>query len=173
MPAHLNHISDMARELTRAMDETVWAVNPHNDSLEGLMTYVTKFAQDYLNVAGIRCRIDMPAQLPPHHLSAEARHNLYLAVKETLNNVVKHAQATEVWLRLTVSAEGFMLVIEDNGRGIMTAGKNGTPSGRISTGHGLHNLEKRLAASSGRCIVTSETGKGTRVEFNVNLNGSN
>jgi signal transduction histidine kinase len=163
----------MARELTRAMDETVWAVNPRNDSLDGLMTYVTKFAQDYLNVAGIRCRLDLPAQLPPHPLSAEARHNLYLAVKETLHNVVKHAHATEVWLRLEASPTGFTLTIEDNGCGIAVGPpKNGAVNGRISTGHGLDNLEKRLAASSGRCIVTSQHGKGTRVEFSVNLNGA-
>lgn len=171
MPAHLNHISDMARELTRTMDETVWAVNPQNDSLEGLMTYVTKFAQEYLNVAGIRCRLDFPAQLPPHALPAEARHNLFLAVKETLNNVVKHAHASEVWLRLTVQPHGFTLVIEDNGCG-MAAGTDKThapANGRISSGHGLGNLEKRLAASGGRCVVSSEPGKGTRIEFTVNL----
>jgi signal transduction histidine kinase/sugar lactone lactonase YvrE len=165
---HLNHISDMARELTRAMDETVWAVNPKNDSLEGLMTYVTKFAQEYLNVAGIRCRLDLPAQLPPYTLDAELRHNVYLAIKETLNNVVKHAHASEVWLRLSFQRHGFSLVLEDDGCGLPTAGKpSDTQIGRISTGHGLSNLQKRLSASGGRCVITSEPGKGTRVEFIV------
>lgn len=167
-PAHLNHISDMARELTRAMDETVWAVNPRNDSLEGLMTYVTKFAQDYLNVAGIRCRLDLPVHLPPLTLPAEARHNLYLAVKETIHNVVKHAHATEVWLRMSETSEAFTISIEDNGRGL-TADKTVTNSGRLSTGHGLDNLEKRLVACGGRCVVTSEPGKGTRVELSVSF----
>jgi len=173
--SRLNNISDRARELTRAMDETVWAVNPQNDSLDGLMTYVTKFAQDYLNVAGIRCRLDLPPQLPPHALPAEARHNLYLAVKETLNNVVKHARASEVWLRLTVQPHGFRLIIEDNGCGLAATATNKSDTavnGRISSGHGLGNLEKRLAASSGRCVVSSEQGKGTRVEFTVKLNGA-
>lgn len=165
-PVHLNHISDMARELTRAMDETVWAVNPRNDSLEGLMTYVTKFAQDYLNVAGIRCRLDLPAQLAPRTLSAEVRHNLYLAVKETIHNVVKHARATEVWLRLHESSEGFTICIEDNGCGL-ASGRGDTNGSRLSTGHGLDNLEKRLMACGGRCVVTSEAGKGTRVEMSV------
>ena len=167
-PGHLNHISDMARELTRAMDETVWAVNPRNDSLEGLMTYVTKFAQDYLNVAGIRCRLDLPAQLPPLALTAETRHNLYLAVKETLNNVVKHAHASEVWLRFVPQTDGFTIIIEDNGCGLH--GEHSRPdANRISSGHGLGNLEKRLAACAGRCVLTSEPGKGTRVELSVNL----
>jgi signal transduction histidine kinase len=167
-PSHLNHISDMARELTRAMDETVWAVNPRNDSLEGLMTYVTKYSQDYLNVAGIRCRLDLPAQLPHVALTAETRHNLYLAVKETLNNVVKHAHATEAWLRLIPRADGFDIIVEDNGCGLN--GDHGkVNSNRISSGQGLGNLEKRLAACAGRFVLSSAPGKGTRVELSVNV----
>jgi len=129
---------------------------------------VTNFAQDYLNVAGIRCRLDLPAQLAPHTLPAEARHNLYLAVKETIHNVVKHAHATEVWLRLSETGEAFTISIEDNGCGL-TADKTVTNGGRLSTGHGLDNLDKRLAACGGRCVVTSEPGKGTRVELSVNF----
>lgn len=165
-PGHLTHISEMARELTRAMDETVWAVNPRNDSLEGLMTYATKFAQDYLNVAGIRCRLDLPVQMSPHPLPAEARHNLYLAIKETLHNVVKHAHATEVWLSLTETATGFTIGVQDNGRGLRAA-KAGAAPGRLSSGHGLENLERRLAACGGVCVVKSEPDRGTRVEFHV------
>jgi signal transduction histidine kinase len=164
----------MARELTRAMDETVWALNPQNDSLEGLMTYVTKYAQDYLNVAGIRCRLDLPARLPPHALTAETRHNLYFAVKETLNNVVKHARASEVWLRLSLRSDGFDLVIEDDGRGLNGDNKSQTAShGRLHSGNGLGNLNERLNSGGGRCLVSSNPGKGTRVEFSVKLTDGN
>lgn len=174
VPTHLNHISDMARELTRAMDETVWALNPQNDSLEGLMTYVTKYAQDYLNVAGIRCRLDLPARLPLHGLSAEVRHNLYFAIKETLNNVVKHARASEVWLRLSLKSDGFDLVIEDDGRGLNGDNKTETSSnGRLYSGNGLGNLDQRLSSAGGRCVVSSKPGRGTRVEFSVRLSEGN
>ncbi|MCX6895444.1 MAG: triple tyrosine motif-containing protein, partial [Verrucomicrobia bacterium] len=97
--SHLGQISDMARELTKGMDEIVWAVDPQNDTLEGLLNYLCKFAQEYLAVAGIRCRLDLPAQMPVWAVRAEVRHNLFLAFKETLNNILKHAGATEVWLR--------------------------------------------------------------------------
>ena len=115
MPNHVSQISDMARELTRNMDEIVWAVDPQNDTLDSLVTYVSKFAQEYLGVAGIRCRLDVPAELPPHVLPAEVRHNLFLAIKEALNNVVKHARASEVWLRAIVQPSSFCFVVEDNG----------------------------------------------------------
>jgi signal transduction histidine kinase/ligand-binding sensor domain-containing protein len=168
--AHLGQISDTARELTRAMDEIVWAVNPQNDTLDSLVSYVCKFAQDFLRVAGIRCRLDAPAQLPAQPLAAEIRHHLFLAVKEVLNNVVKHAQASEVWLRLGVEGHSLVLSITDNGLGFGPGGRSPTPEAlRICAGHGLGNLNKRLAAIGGRCAVRSASGQGTCVELTVVL----
>jgi signal transduction histidine kinase/ligand-binding sensor domain-containing protein len=169
LPDHVSQISDMARELTRNMDEIVWAVDPQNDTLDSLITYVSKFAQEYLSVANIRCRLDVPAELPPYVLPAEVRHNLFLAIKEALNNVVKHAHATEVWMRLIVHPLAFTLVIADNGCGLHSIKSGETETGRISSGHGLGNLDQRLRANGGSCVITSEPGQGTRVELNVNL----
>lgn len=101
-PNHISQISDMAPELTRNMDEISWAIAPQNGTLDSLVSYVSKFAQDYLRVAGICRRLDVPAELPPYVLPAEVRHNSFLAIKEALNNVVKHARATEACLRLVV-----------------------------------------------------------------------
>ena len=155
------------------MDEIVWAVDPQNDTLDSLVTYVSKFAQEYLSVAGIRCRLDVPAELPAHNLPAEVRHNLFLAIKEALNNVVKHARATEVWLRVVVRPLSFCVVIEDNGCGLISS-NNGNLNGggqphRISTGHGLVNMERRLTTIGGKCVFASEPGKGTRAELNVEI----
>jgi signal transduction histidine kinase len=171
LPGHLTQISEMARELTRGMDEIVWAVDPRNDSLDGLMTYVCKFAQEYLNVAGIRCRLDLPAQLPPSPLPAEVRHNLFLAVKEALNNVVKHARATEVRLRLTLRPNAFTVTIEDNGSGLQAETKPPKPARttRTSSGHGLENLRRRLEVVGGEARITTASGKGTTVDLMVAL----
>lgn len=173
MPNHVSQISDMARELTRNMDEIVWAVDPHNDTLDSLVTYVSKFAQEYLNVAGVRCRLDVPSELPPHVLPAEVRHNLFLAIKEALNNIVKHAKASEVWLRVLVQPDSFCVIIEDNGCGLVPGKVNGVSStphpDRISSGHGLTNMERRLATIGGRCVIRSEAGQGTRAELRVNF----
>jgi signal transduction histidine kinase/ligand-binding sensor domain-containing protein len=168
---HLAQISETARELTRGMDEIVWAVNPRNDTLDSLTTYVCRFAQEYLNVAGIQCRLDVPAQLPALPVTSEVRHNLFLAIKEALNNVIKHARAREVRLRLQPGADGFTLVIEDDGQGFDVAGATsaGAAATRLSPGQGLENLGKRLEAIGGSCVVTSEPGRGTRIEMTVSL----
>jgi len=163
----LDQISATARELTGAMDEIVWAVNPQNDTLDCLAIYLCKFVQEYLSVAGLRCRLDVPVQLPARPLTAETRHNLFLAVKETLNNIVKHARATEVGLKLIPSPTGFTLLIQDNGRGFPAPGGAAPGNGRIAGGNGLTNLQKRLAFIGGRAVVNSPPGQGVLVELTV------
>lgn len=166
----LSQITEVARELTTNMDEIVWAVDPQNDSLDALITYVSKFTQDYLGAARIRCRLDVPAQLPDHQLQAEVRHNLFLAVKEALNNIVKHACASEVWLRVGLQAGKFTVELEDDGRGVAAAvAAESGKAGRVSSGRGLKNLEKRLAAAGGTCVVDSLAGRGTRIRLTVPL----
>jgi signal transduction histidine kinase len=166
--ANLERITQSARKLTKAMDEIVWAVDPQHDTLEGLLDYISAYAEDFLRVAAIRCRMDLPTALPATHIDAELRYNLFLALKEVLNNTVKHAQATEVWLRLRLEPKAFTLIVEDNGRGIPGA-ENAVKTDRISSGSGLANLDKRLAAIGGRCQIHSVTGQGTRVELTVFL----
>ena len=77
--ANLERISDSARTLTKAMDEIVWAVDPQHDTFEGLMDYISAYAEDFLRMAGIRCRMDLPVALPLIRVDAELRYNLFLA----------------------------------------------------------------------------------------------
>lgn len=170
--AHLDHIADSARELTRAMDEIVWAVDPQHDTFTGLMDYVSAFAEDFLRVAEIRCRMDLPTVLPEIRVDAELRYNLFLALKETLNNIVKHSRATEVWLRLRIEEYSFSLIVEDNGQGLNGASGGVSEMGadRISSGSGLGNLGKRLSSVGGVCRIESTPGQGTRVEMTVRIN---
>ncbi len=169
--AHLAQISGTARELVGAMDEIVWAVNPENDTLDGLVTYVGKFVEEYVTQAELRCRLDLPPELPQIVLSAETRHNLFLAIKEVLNNAVKHAQAAEIGFLLKLRPDGFSFVIKDDGRGLApeATASPSADSGRISPGHGLRNLVQRLEKIGGTCIIKSEPGKGTEVELTVRL----
>ena len=168
---NLGYISDTARELVGAMDEIVWAINPENDNLDGLVTYVSKLTQEYVTMAGLRCRLDLPTQLPSFVLTAEVRHNLFLAIKEVLNNAVKHANATEISLQLKLQPAGFTFIIKDNGHGFVQArtDSKSTEANRISSGHGLRNLTKRLEEIHGKCTITSAPGQGTTVELTVML----
>jgi signal transduction histidine kinase/ligand-binding sensor domain-containing protein len=167
----LNQIYDTARELTRSMDEIVWAVNPKHDTLESLTSYLEKFAQDLLATAGIRCRLDMPLQFPEWRLTAEVRHNLFLAFKEALHNVVRHAAATEVRIVLTLGKSSFELTIADNGCGFThdEEGKPADDTDRFSSGNGLENMYRRLHEIGRDCEIQTAPGQGTKVIFTVPL----
>ncbi|HTR40327.1 MAG TPA: two-component regulator propeller domain-containing protein [Pseudomonadales bacterium] len=164
--SHAQQISQTARETTRSLDEIVWAVNPSNDTLEGLANYACKYAQEYAALAGLPCRVDFPAQLPATLIPPEVRHNAFLAFKEAVNNVIKHAHAREVWIRLRLQSGHFVLEVEDNGRGLdkekMNRGRNG-----------LRNMQKRLADIGGEFSISSGANGGTLVRLTVPLSGMN
>ena len=169
--AQLDRIYGTARDMTRAMDEIVWAVNPQHDTLESLANYLGKFAQDFLEPLDLRCRLDVPAQIPAGPpLTAEVRHNLFLAFQEALTNVVKHAAASEVCVSLAIRSDAFHLMLRDNGRGFTPDDPARIASGfgdRLTPGNGLANMRQRLAKIGGRCEIRSAPGHGTEVEFIV------
>ena len=159
------------RELTRAMDEIVWAVNPRHDRLDSLASYLSRFANEYLCLAEIRCRLDLPLHLPTLPVTAEVRHNLFLAFKEALHNVVKHAAAHEVRVELKLGAAHLALQVADDGCGFDPAapGNAHTAAGRNACGNGLANMQRRLAEIGGTCEIHSQPGHGATVTFTLPL----
>src|SRR6185295_3223031 len=110
-------IGYQARSAVQALDEIVWAVNPRNDNLPQFAEYICRFADECLETTSVRCWQEVPTDLPKLPLRAEVRHNVFLATKEALTNVLKHSGATEVWLRLQLIQDEVCLEIQDNGRG--------------------------------------------------------
>jgi signal transduction histidine kinase len=154
-------IAAKARGLVTALDVIVWAVDPKDNSLESVADYLGDFAGEYLAHSGITCRFDIPVALPPIVLEGRLRHGLLLAVKETLNNVERHAQATEVEFRMAIADDQLEIVISDNGKGFDTQTKH--------RGNGLKNLPLRLAKLGGRYQIESSPGKGTMVTLGLRL----
>jgi signal transduction histidine kinase/ligand-binding sensor domain-containing protein len=157
---HAQQICATARETTRSLDEIVWAVNPSNDTLESLANYACKYAQDYFAMAGVSYRAELPMQLPPAPIPPEVRHNVFLAFKEAVNNVVKHAHASEARVRLQLEPEQFVLSITDNGRGL------GDVSGK-QLRNGMKNMRRRLADVRGEFDIAPGTDGGTVVQLKV------
>jgi ligand-binding sensor domain-containing protein/signal transduction histidine kinase len=160
--AHARQISETARETTHALDEIVWAVNPANDTLEGLINYACKYAQDYFALAGVSFRVDLPDDLPATPIAPDLRHNVFLAFKEAVNNVVKHAHANEARVKLRLEPEQFILTIADNGRGFGEMDEK-------KLRNGLKNMRKRLADVRGEFEIAPGANGGTIVRLRVPL----
>jgi signal transduction histidine kinase len=156
-------ISETARDTIRSFEEVVWAVNPKNDTLPNLVHYLCRFAEDFFEGSEVQCAFELPDEIPEAGLPTESRHHVFLAAKEALNNVFKHAHARQVWVRLKLTAAGFDIEIEDDGQGF--AGSE--PDQRVGMGNGLENMRERMRLAGGRFEVRTGPAKGTRVTLKV------
>ncbi len=162
LQTQLEAIARSTRGLVDSMREVIWAVNPQYDDVESLAGFLGQYTETYLAAAGLRCRLDLPAKMPAHPLTADARHHLFLVVKEGLHNIVRHAQATEVQLSIEYEVDELRLIVVDNGRGL--------PKGCAQVaGHGLDNMQKRVTSLGGRFSISGEPGHGTRITAAIPL----
>src|SRR5690348_5820181 len=164
---HISKIVSSARHTVQSLDEIVWAVNPENDTLNGLLAYIGHYADEYFENTPVNCRLELPVELPAFNLPAEARHNLFLMVKEAFNNALKHSGATEVRVEVLVKGAVLQILVQDNGRGFDS---NALRNGR--KGNGLENMRKRMANLGGDFEIISAPGKGTSLKFILKLPSS-
>jgi ligand-binding sensor domain-containing protein/signal transduction histidine kinase len=158
-------VSARVRGLADTLDAVVWTVNPANDSLNRLTTYVCDLFQDLFSVSTIRGRIDVAGEMPAIPLSPEERSNLFFTVKEALNNTLKHSDATEVWLRIKMEGDRFRLRLEDNGRGFdLSSPEHGKRNG-------LSNMRSRVAELGGALELQSLAGQGTVLSLSISFAG--
>ncbi|MCF0069593.1 ATP-binding protein [Dyadobacter sp. CY261] len=152
----LDRIISNSKESVELMQDTVWAINPRNDSLQKLIDKMHSFAAQVTAASDIELEFQAAVDFDDLHLSMEQRKNIYLIFKEAVNNVVKHAGATQVTIRLNRLSDAFFLKIEDNGKGFDT--------GLEYEGNGISNLKKRAEESGLDLLLHSRPGEGTRVE---------
>ena len=158
----LAQAGELVCDILRSLDEIVWAVTPANDRLESFARYVASYAQDFLSHTTVALRLDLPLDLPDLALRAEVRHNLLMALKEGLTNVVKHSGASTLHLKLWLEADKLHLTLTDDGRGF-------DPGRPRPNRNGLGNLRDRLKTLGGQAAVRSTLGRGTEVEMSVPL----
>jgi signal transduction histidine kinase/ligand-binding sensor domain-containing protein len=150
------------RGLVDNMREVVWAMNPQHDNLESLAGFLGQYTEQFLAAAGLRCRLELPDGAPAHPVDSQTRHQLFLVLKEALHNVVRHARASEVRLRLEQERQELRMALEDNGCGLPAE------SARI-TGHGLEGMQKRVTDLGGEFSATVRADGGTRIEVRLPL----
>ncbi len=152
---HLGRMTDSARELVAAMDDLVWAVDPAHDTLDDLASHLTRLSAEMFRDSPVRCRLDIPPFLPSIPLGSEFRHNVALAVKEALHNILRHAGPCEAFVSLAFDGSQLVITIRDTGTGFDSPSRSGR--------HGLGNLVSRFENIGGTCEILSSQGGGTRV----------
>ncbi len=155
----LQKLKGSANELIENMGEIIWAMNEKNNTLEDLLFHLRSYSINYCEENKLGCEFFLPDPITYLVINGHTRRNIFLVVKECLHNIVKHANATNVFLEITIR-NGLLINIRDNGKGFDQA--------FIKTGNGLINMQKRAAEMKGSLGITIENG--TRVHFQIPLN---
>ena len=158
-PDRLPEILRGLRKLHGSLDEVVWSTNPHNDSPDRLAGFIVDFARSFVGNSTATFHAEIPEEFPVASFSPELRHNLLLAVKEALNNAVRHSGATNIRLGMRVESGRILISITDDGSGMDVSG--------VRAGDGLRNMAERLRAVGGETRIRSAPGSGTEVIFEL------
>lgn len=164
LQSQLRDVSRQARNAVQSLDETVWMVNPKKDTLPHLIDYLATYAEQFFQSTNIACRQEICQRPPETSVPGKFRRDIFLLVKEALNNVLKHSGATEVWLRIAVRGPVLRIVIQDDGRGFSVSESD-------SQRNGLENMRRRAEAAGLRFRLHSAPGHGTRLVFRAGFRG--
>ena len=157
----IDKISSSANELLNNMNAIIWTMNSSNDFFSNMVTYIRSYATEYFENTGIRCTVNIAPDLPELKVDGELRRNVFLVVKEALNNVLKHANATQVLLVLSRNEQGIYFTIQDNGRGIDFENLR-------RFGIGLKNMKQRMEKFGIQFSI--ENNNGTLIKLYRPLN---
>lgn len=156
-PVEIEKISRSADDVLNKMNAIIWSMNSSNDTLDNLISYIRAWSLEYFEGTPVQCRINTPDEIPGKELTGDKRRNVFLAVKESLNNVLKHAQAGSVQIDITAGEE-LVIRISDNGKGI--------DKDKIRQfGNGLKNIARRMESIGGSFNIENREGTVTTLRL--------
>jgi signal transduction histidine kinase/ligand-binding sensor domain-containing protein len=158
-----SELAPVIRELEHDLDTVIWAVNPKNDTLDGLIPYCCRMAGEFLRRSSIACHFEIPEEISPRHVTPEFRHNIYLVFREAMNNVAKHSRASRVHIGVTLDHDELTVRFDDNGQGF------DVPAAESRGRNGLVNMRDRVTELGGVFRVESTPGTNTVIHFSVPL----
>jgi signal transduction histidine kinase/ligand-binding sensor domain-containing protein len=158
----LEKIAVSSRDLVDNLQDIIWLLNPKNDTIESLSSYIREYGLKYFEPLSVQLEFDYPEHFSGTHLSDEQRRNMFLTVKESFNNIAKHARCSKIILSISETATEISLTITDDGLGF------DMNSVRIFA-NGLKNMKDRIEQVDGTYFITSKPGKGTQTEIKFHV----
>lgn len=152
-------IANIADDISETINEIVWSLNAHQNKLSNWVFYTKGRLSELLENSDLDFKFEIPENLPERTLSDEQKRNLYLVVKEAVNNTIKHAKATTVSIKMNFE-QGIAIQIQDNGIGFNDSTKTKTGSG-----NGLSNMKSRMEEIDGK--ISWKNQDGTLVEISL------
>jgi len=159
----LSRISEEVTASSQALNDIIWNINSRNDSMEETLSRMRRYAAELFDNSNTVCHLAMQETAVGKKLNMEQRRDVYLIYKESMNNILKHAAASNVWIDILRQNGKLHLRIKDDGKGF-------EPS-VITDRNGLKNIRFRVEKWKGVLSVITAPGSGTDVEIIIPLEG--
>lgn len=153
-------INHTAYHLVDNMRDLIWTLTPNNNTLENLLIRIREFSNDYFNEFSIETDISIPETISYQKIKSEVGRHLFSVVKETMQNVVKHSEATRFQLNISISEKQLQITMKDNGKGFDTNTK--------FSGNGLKNMQSRIESIGGNLQLQSHNGVEITIVVDLN-----
>jgi len=158
----LEHISDSSRTLVDNLQDIIWMLNSKHDQLDSLVVYIREYATKYFEQSDIHVSFNYPTHIKAVRIPEMQRRNLFMAIKEALNNIAKHAEASQVDISFYLQHDIVNFVISDNGKGFI-------PDETRKFANGVKGMQSRMEQLGGTCNINSIPDKGTAITFSLSL----
>ena len=149
-PVEIEKISQSANDVLNKMNAIIWSMNSGNDTVDNLISYIRSYALEYFENTPIHCKVLTPEDIPGKELTGDKRRNLFLSIKESLNNALKHSQASEISITISINQD-LSIRIADNGKGIDMQNLR-------KFGNGLKNISRRMESIGGTFAIENNNG---------------
>ena len=156
-PVEIDKISSSADDVLNKMNAIIWSMDSGNDTLDNLISYIRAYSIDYFENTNVHCELDIPLTIPATEISGDKRRNIFLSLKETLNNVLKHSDASELSITIEIN-NNLRIQVSDNGKGI-------DKENIRRFGNGLKNIAKRMEIIGGTFKIENKNGTITTLDL--------
>lgn len=155
--SEISRLAGRARRLAAELSGIIWTMNANHSSLDEFAKFVRRYAERFFRNTGTRCSVHGVETIPAAPLAPAVQHQLLAITKEALNNILKHARASEAWIELRYIGSTFELRIRDNGAGFDLNAVDETG------GNGVRNIRSRAKELNAVLELTSAPGAGTQI----------
>ncbi len=156
-PVEIEKISQSANDVLNKMNAIIWSMNIGNDTVDNLISYIRSYALEYFDNTPVQCKVNTPDNIPDKELTGDKRRNIFLCIKETLNNVLKHSTASLVTIEISTNHQ-LHIRVSDNGKGIDLQNLR-------QFGNGLKNIGRRMESIGGEFRIENNNGTVTILEL--------
>lgn len=158
-PEIMQQVSNDAREVIEKMDDIIWTINPENDAFNNLETRLKSFAIPLFESKDIDFKFDFSPELENLKIDMSKRRDIYLILKEAINNLIKYSQCQKAELKAHLNDNKLTMSVLDDGIGFDIEEQ--------SLRNGQKNMKRRAEKIGANLEIKSNIGKGTEVKLSI------